>query len=222
MPEAEFSVSEGIEVLKPLAVLVGEILVYALFVFAFYRFLARRDIITPRVNRHTTAGYRFLSIISYLVRHFLMFPVIAVFWFASIVCILSLLAQNQTPENVLLVSIALVSTIRAAAYFKEDLSRDLAKMLPFAVLGLYLVDESYLSRSVSSGVLEDMPDHWRVAVYYIAFVVILEFALRLCYGLISEFKSAAAGSSLSASTTPKTRAPRTMVRPHHTASEYHG
>lgn len=188
MPEAEFSVSEAIEVLKPLSVLVGEILVYALFVFAFYRFLARRDIITPKVNRHSAAGYRFLSIISYIARHLILFPIIAVFWFAAIVCILSLLAQNQTPENVLLVSIALVSTIRAAAYFKEDLSRDLAKMLPFAVLGLYLVDESYLSRSVSAGVLEDIPDHWKVAVYYIAFVVALEFILRLGHGLISELR----------------------------------
>jgi hypothetical protein len=108
-------------------------------------------------------------------------------WFAVLVVILSLLGQDQTPGNILLVSIALVSTIRATAYYNEDLSRDLAKMLPFAVLGLFLVSKSNLSLDISSGALNELDDHWRVIVYYLGFAVVLEFVLRVVYGIVGRF-----------------------------------
>tara|TARA_B100000315_G_scaffold256283_1_gene301837 strand:+ start:711 stop:1319 length:609 start_codon:yes stop_codon:yes gene_type:complete len=184
MSELDFSLTEAIDVLKPLAVLVGEMLVYAVFIFVFYRFLARRDIVTPNLDKFNKAGTKFLRAIFYVIQHALLFPIIIMSWFAVLVVILSLLGQDQTPGNILLVSIALVSTIRATAYYNEDLSRDLAKMLPFAVLGLFLVSKSYLSLDISSGALEDLGDHWRAIVYYLAFAVVLEFVLRIVYSIV--------------------------------------
>lgn len=189
MTEPDFSTSEAIEILKPLAVLVGEILVYSLFVFVFYRFMAKRDIIMPDLNRYNKAGYRFVRSILYVFQHTLMFPILTVCWAAVMVVVLALLGEDQPLENILLVSVALVSTIRATSYITEDLSRDLAKMLPFAVLGIFLINKSYLSLSVSWGVVEDIPDHWEVIVYYIIFVVALEFMLRICYGIVSSLRS---------------------------------
>ena len=188
MSGLEFSVSEAIDVLKPLAVLVGEIFIYAVFVFTFYRFLAKRDIVTANLSRYNKAGYQFLRAILYLFQHVLLFPILTICWGAVVVVVLALLGEDKPVEDILLVSVALVSTIRATAYVTEDLSRDLAKMLPFAVLGLYLVNKSYVSMSVSSGVLEDVPDHWELIVYYIIFVVALEFVLRIVYGLVSSLK----------------------------------
>jgi hypothetical protein len=187
MSELDFSLAEAIDVLKPLAVLVGEMLVYALFIFVFYRFLARRDIVTPNLEKFNRAGTKFLRAIFYVIQHALLFPVIIMGWFAVLVLILSLLGQDQTPGNILLVSIALVSTIRATAYYSEDLSRDLAKMLPFAVLGLFLVSKSYLSLDISSGALRELDDHWRVIVYYLVFAVVLEFVLRIGYSIVTSF-----------------------------------
>ena len=183
MTELEFSTSVAIDVLKPLAVLVGEIFIYAVFVFAFYRFLARRDIITANLNRYNGAGYKFLRTILYLFQHAILFPILAVCWGSVLVVILALLGKDQPVEDILFIAVALVSTIRATAYVTEDLSRDLAKMLPFAVLGLYLVNKSYVSLSVSSGVLKDIPDHWEAIVYYIVFIVALEFVLKISYGI---------------------------------------
>ena len=189
MSGLEFSVSEAIDVLKPLAVLVGEIFIYAVFVFTFYRFLAKRDIVTANLGRYNKAGYQFLRATLYFFQHVLLFPILTICWGAVVVVVLALLGEDQPAEDILLVSVALVSTIRATAYVTEDLSRDLAKMLPFAVLGLYLVNKSYVSMSVSSGVLEDVPDHWELIVYYIIFVVALEFVLRIGYGLVCSLKA---------------------------------
>jgi hypothetical protein len=188
MSELEFSTSEAIDVLKPLALLMVEIFFYSVFVFAFYRFLARRDIVTANLNRYNKKGYKLLRAILYLFQHVLLFPILTVCWGAVLVVILALLGKDQPAENILLVTVALISAIRATAYVTEDLSRDLAKMLPFAVLGLYLVNKSYVSLSVSSGVLKDIPDYWEVIVYYIIFVVALEFVLKIGYGFVSSFK----------------------------------
>ena len=181
MPELEFSVSEALDIIQPLALLLAEILIYSVFVFGFYRFVASRDIIAPNLNQ----GYSpFVNSLLYLLQHFLAFPILAVCWCAAFVCVLALLGSEQSVENILLVSVALISTIRATAYVTEDLSKDLAKMLPFAVLGLFLVDKSYISLELSWGVIEEVPDHWEVIVYYVIFVVVLEFTLRLINGLI--------------------------------------
>ena len=187
MSERDFSLAEAIDVLKPLAVLVGEMLVYSIFIFVFYRFLARRGIVTPNLDKFNRAGTKFLRAIFYVIQHALLFPVIIMGWFLVLVVILSLLGQDQTPGNILLVSIALVSTIRATAYYNEDLSRDLAKMLPFAVLGLFLVSKSYLSLDVSSRALNELDDHWRVIIYYLAFAVVLEFVLWIGYSMVGAF-----------------------------------
>ena len=183
--ELNFSVSEAIDILKPLAVLLAEILLYALFVFAFYRFMARRDIIAANLSRYNKAGHRFARAVFYFIQHVVIFPILIICWTTGIVMVLSLMGQDKSPESILLVSVALVCTIRVAAYFTEDLSRDLAKMLPFAILGLYLVNKSYVSLSVSSGVIKELPDHWEVIVYYIVFAVVLELALRIVHGIIS-------------------------------------
>lgn len=189
MFELEFTTSEAIEILKPLAVLLGEITAYAIFVFVFYRFMARRDIITANLSRQKQAGYRFIGTIYYVIRHILFFPILIICWTAVLVVILSLLGKDQQPENVLLVSVALISTIRTTAYISEDLSKDLAKMLPFAILGLYLVNKSYLSLSVTSGILDEIPEYWEIIVYYIVFVVALELVLRILYGIVSCIKA---------------------------------
>ena len=61
-------------------------------------------------------------------------------------------------------------------------------MLPFAILGIYLVDKDYYSLEVSEGVIRELPDHWEVIVYYTVFVVILEIVMRLCHGITSPVK----------------------------------
>jgi len=184
VPDIGFNLADAGEILKPLAVLLGEVLVYAIFVFAFYRFMSRRDIIRANLNKYNRKGHQFLRALFYFVEHIIVFPVLIICWGGVLVIVLALLGEDRDVANILLVAVALVTTIRATAYLIGDLARDLAKMLPFAVLGLFLVDKSYIDLSVSSGVVKEIPDHWEVIVYYIIFAVALEFVLRLWYGIM--------------------------------------
>jgi hypothetical protein len=179
------SITEAYNVLRPLGIFVLEMVIYSIFIFKFYRFIARRDIIKVNLSRHKNAGLRFIRWIIYLIQNILVFPLIIFLGFTILVLFLGFLGKNQTPESIMLVSIALISAIRLSAYYSEDLSRDLAKMLPFALLGVYIVDQSYFEFSVSLDHLKAIPEYWRLLIYYFAFILVLEMVLRVFHSIVS-------------------------------------
>jgi len=177
----EFNLPEAYDVLRPLGILVLEMVIYSVFVFHFYRKLASHDIIKVDFSRYDNIGLTFGRWILYLLQTVLFIPVIIFFWFAVLAIFLGFLGKHQTSENILLVSIALVTAIRVTSYYSEDLSKDLAKMLPFALLGVYLVDQSYFDFAVSLTLLQGLPEYWKLLVYYFAFIMALEIALRILH-----------------------------------------
>jgi len=181
---SELNISEAYNILGTLGILVLEIAIYSIFIFNFYRFLACRDIIKVDFSRYSNVGLRFTRWLGYLLQNIFLFPVIVFFWFAILAMLLGFLGKHQTTESILLVSIALVSGIRVAAYYSEDLSRDLAKMLPFALLGIYLVDQSYFEFEISLELMKSIPEYWTILVYYFAFIIALEFVLRILRNIV--------------------------------------
>ena len=76
-------------------------------------------------------------------------------------------------------ALATVSAIRVASYYNEALSMDLAKILPFAVLGIFVVNTSFFTISDSLDTLLEAESYTENILYYLAFLIALEFALRL-------------------------------------------
>ena len=176
-------VDDALQLLGPVAVYILGMAVYAVFVFRFYRFVASRDMFGLDLSRYEGARHRwvrgFLHLVLYGTKYVILFPVFAFFWFIVLTLILTLLAKDRTLSDILLVSLATVSAIRVTAYYSEELSRDLAKILPFAVLALFLIDASYFQVSESLDVLKQVDDHRESIFYYLLFLVGMEFALRL-------------------------------------------
>lgn len=183
--------SEAYVVLKPLTFFLVGVVVYSMFIFKFYRFLARKDVFKLDLKRYNKTSFAFLkkiiSVIFYLIEYILLFPIFVFFWFTIMVVLFSFLAKNQPVNNILLVSIAVVGAVRITAYYHEDLSKDLAKMLPFALLGIFLIDISYFKFSESLTVIQQIPSHWHTMLYYLLFIILLEFVLRISYTVVSPF-----------------------------------
>lgn len=178
------SVVEAWSAIRPLLFFVLGMVIYALFIFKFYRFLAKKDLFSLNLNdkyNKAREGFfsRILKGIFYVIEYLLVFPLFTFFWFAVLTVLMSLLTREQTVNNILLVSIAVVGAVRVTAYYSEDLSRDLAKMLPFALLGVFLVDISYFSLNESFVILEQIPGHLTTLVYYLAFAILIEFIMRI-------------------------------------------
>jgi hypothetical protein len=178
--------------IKPLSTFVAGMIVYSVFIFKFYRFIARRDIfklnLADYASRSHPALEQTLSIIFYILEHIVIFPVITFFSFLVLAVLMAFLAKEQTVQTIILVSISIVAAVRVTAYVHEDLSRDLAKMLPFALLGIFLVDSSYLNYAQSVEVIKMLPGLGETMVYYLIFVILLEIILRLIHAIFSHSK----------------------------------
>ena len=185
------SVEAALDLLEPLAVYVAGMAIYAIFIFKFYRFVASRDMFELDFSKYEASRFKFvrtvLHFFFYVLRYLILFPVFAFFWFAVLTVILAFLSRDQAFTQVLLVALATVGTIRISSYYEEDLSRDLAKILPFAVLGIFLINASFFEVSESLDILKQANDHRETILYYLIALIALEFALRLAMTAITIF-----------------------------------
>ena len=179
----DFTLSEGYGLLSPILLYIAGMVVYALFIFKFYRFLARKNIFELELDKYNTLRFAFfrktLRAIIHFFKYVLFLPILVFFWFGGLTVLLVFLAKEQPIENILMLSITVVSSVRVTAYYTEELSRDLAKLLPFALLGVFIVDMSYFSFWNSINVLLKLPSLWETLVYYLVFLIILELVLKL-------------------------------------------
>ena len=181
-------VNDAWDLLWPVSIYVLGMAAYAVFVFKFYRFVAARDMFGLDLSRYEGRSHglarSILHVVLYVFKYLVLFPVFAFFWFAVLTLILAFLSKGQTFAETLLIALATVAAIRVASYYKEDLSRDLAKILPFAVLGIFLVDASFFSVSDSLDSLRVAGDYTESILYYLLFLIALEFVLRIALAVV--------------------------------------
>lgn len=185
MPQ-QLSFNDAVDLLAPVAVYILGMAAYAFFIFKFYRFVASRDMFQLDLSRYEESRFKvvrgFLHFVMYVAKYLVLFPVIAFFWFAVLTMILAFLSKEQPFSEVLLMALATVCAIRISAYYNEDLSKDLAKILPFAVLAIFLIDASFFTVRESLEVLKEARNHTEDIIYYLLFLVAMEFILRVVMG----------------------------------------
>ena len=178
---------DALRALLPVAIYVLGMAIYAVFIFKFYRFIAGRDIFNIDLSRNDASSVPalrdFFSLIWYVIRFIVLFPAFAFFWVAILTVMLAFLSEGRALSQILIIALATVSAVRVCAYYDEDLSRDLAKILPFAVLSFLLVNASPVDVGASLAVLREVNSQWGTIIYYWLFLVALEFALRLVFGI---------------------------------------
>ncbi|MDY6965743.1 MAG: hypothetical protein SVM80_07220 [Halobacteriota archaeon] len=186
------SLPDAYVTLKPFAVFAIGIAIYSVFIFKFYRFLAKKDIFRLKYDKYVeeegTIKVSFGGALLYIFKYIILFPLVAFSGFLFLSALLLLLAKDQEVSNIMLISMAVVSAIRMTSYYNEDLSRDLAKMLPLALLGVFLVDSTYFSLSVTSEKVMMVQESWKSIIYYLFSIIGLEFILRLGNGITSRLR----------------------------------
>ena len=187
LPPITVDLIEALTALRPLALATIGIAVYGIFVFNFYRFLARKDIFRLDLDKynHTTRPlvHKTFASVLYVVKFLIVFPAFVFFWFVVLAFLLSLMARNQSVDSILLAAMGVVGSIRICAYYNQTLSTDLAKILPFALLGITLIDRSLVNIPTPSANLEEAVEYWETMVYYMAAVVMLEMIMRILAGV---------------------------------------
>jgi Na+/H+ antiporter NhaD/arsenite permease-like protein len=99
MAFTELDLIAAIDLLRPLALFIGGMVLYAVFIFKFYRFLGRRDIFALDLSKYERSESHSVSIllrvVFYFGKYLVLFPVVAFFWFAVLTILLSFLAKTS-------------------------------------------------------------------------------------------------------------------------------
>lgn len=200
LPQIYIDFNEVYNILRPLVLFVGGMSIYAIFIFKFYRFLAAKDIFGINLEKHNHARLRavrkIITATFYVLKFLIIFPVFAFIWFVVLAALLSFMSSDSTTENIFLVSMAVVGAVRITSYYNEALSTDLSKILPFALLGIFIINNDLLqtvSIEESTQSLRDAATQWGLMVSYLIVIVLLEFTLRITTSLYKAIVSALFG-----------------------------
>jgi len=158
------------------------IVIYSIFVFYFYRFLAKKNIIELNLNQYNRynnpAIIKLFAIFFYVIEYILLLPILTFFWFATLSILILLLSKGISIETVLLISAALVAAVRATSYVSENLSKDLAKMLPFTLLAISITTVGFFDINSLIQRIENIPSLLSSIPYYLLFIVAIELIMR--------------------------------------------
>jgi hypothetical protein len=179
----QLSLREATVILRPATLFAVGVAIYAIVIFNLYRFMSRKDIFNLDFSKFEESSHpalrKTLHLIFYVAKYLILFPLFAFLWFGILVVMVAFLAKTKEVDDLLLIAIAVLTAVRVTSYYTEDLSRDIAKMLPFALLGLFLIDLRYFDLNKSTVLLDRVVLEWKSIFYYWVFVVLLELVLRI-------------------------------------------
>jgi len=186
------SVPEQYRILINLGFYTIFIAIYAIFIWKFYKFLASREILALNLRQYNHSKYpsleKFFAILLFSIEYIVILPFLVLFWFA-ILSLFLLILSEQSAQQILLIAAAIIASTRITAYISEDLSKDLAKMLPFAVLSIFLINAHFLDGGNIISKLVEIPLLFNNILYFIVFIFVIEYVLRIIYSIAQLFAS---------------------------------
>ncbi|MCK4649810.1 hypothetical protein KAT36_01120 [Candidatus Pacearchaeota archaeon] len=158
------------------------IVIYSTFTFYFYRFLAKKNLIELNLNQYNQYQNQLLvkifAAILFVIEYIILLPVLTFFWFATLSILILLLAKGLEINTILLIAAALVASVRATSYVSEDLSKDLAKMLPFTLLAISITTAGFFDAADLLSRIVEIPNLFTNIPYYLLFIVAIELIMR--------------------------------------------
>lgn len=180
-----FTIPSLREAIFPLLLYVAAMVLYSVAIWHFYRFISSRDIITIDLSKYDLSPHprlaKSLASLLYVAKFSVVFPLISFAAFSGLSVLLFFLSRTADVQTILLTSITLVSAIRATAYYSEDLSKDIAKLIPLALLAVFALDPSFLSLELVRDRITRLPFLVPLMATYLSFIVILEVFLKMLH-----------------------------------------
>lgn len=175
----------NLKIIPPVFFITITLTLYSAFVWLFYRFLGRRDVLKLDLKKYNVykhdAIIKLFAVIFYVVEFLIVAPIVIFLWFIGLSICFIILAKELEVGTVMLICAALISTIRVTSYFNENLSRELAKMVPFTLIAVVLTDPNFWNLSTTIGRISQIPQFFSSSIYYLIFIFAFETLLRLFF-----------------------------------------
>ena len=130
--------SEEGRIIEFLLFVIG-IALYSLFVWYFYRFISKRDVL-PKKFYPLSYGKKATPkrVVACSACYIITFPIITFVWFIVLSFFVFLISKEMPFEIALFVSMAIIAVVRILSYYKETAASEIAKMIPYAILSFFL------------------------------------------------------------------------------------
>jgi len=159
------------------------IVAYSIFIWKFYRFIATKNLIKLNLNRYNTTDhptlFKLVASGFYLLEYLIILPFLVLFWYGVFTIFLIILTEGLSTGGVLLVSATIIASVRLTAYYKEDIAKELAKLLPFTLLGIAITKPGFFDVTRIFTHIKGMPAFFDQVFIYFIFILIIEVVLRL-------------------------------------------
>ncbi len=175
-------------------ILVLVIVLYVMFIWKFYKFISKKNplglTLSKYEKREDISGSKIIESTLYFLEYIILLPFLIFMIFAVFTLFLIAMSQGEVSQ-ILMVSAVVIAAIRATAYYKESLSQDIAKLLPFTLLGVAVLNPNnftqfhYLENIFTQFNL--IPNFFGDILYYLVFIIILEAVLRFFDFIFSLF-----------------------------------
>jgi hypothetical protein len=174
-----------------LFLLVFLVVIYSIFIWKLHKFIARKNILELNLKKYSQVEHPYIAKLLvgafYFLEYIIISPFVIFFWFAVFTLFLIVLTESIEIKSLLIISATIVASIRMTAYYKEDLSREFAKLLPFTLLATSLLEPDFFNVQRIFTSLSSMPNFWGDIIYYLGFIITLEVALRFFEFIFSFF-----------------------------------
>ena len=161
------------------------VVIYSVFIWKLYRFISKKNLFGFNLSKYNTSKHpilvKILATGLYLLEYILLIPFLIFTWFVLFNIFLILLTDSLTLDKILLVSVIIIAAIRMTAYipkYGEDLSKEIAKLIPFTLLAVSLLTPGFIDFSRVVSHFNQLPGLLGVVFNYLIFIVALETILR--------------------------------------------
>ncbi len=158
------------------------IFIYSLFIWNVYKTISKKDLISINLAQYNSFEHPVLNKIFagilYFIEYIIILPFLILFWYIVFALMLLFFSENLSPENILLLSAAVVGSIRLLAYYKHEIAMDIAKLLPLTILGIALLNPKFLEISKFIESFRQIPELILSFGYALIFIISLEIVLR--------------------------------------------
>jgi len=172
----------GYREMLTVAFFIGLIFLYSVFIWRVYHEISKKDILSLDLRQYNSVEHpilkKLLAGLLYFIEYILIVPFLILFWYVLFAVMLLIFSEGLEIQQILLLSAAVVGAIRLLAYYKHDISSEVAKLIPFAILAISILNPRFLDLTRFVASIRQIPDLFYSAGYILVLIICLEIILR--------------------------------------------
>lgn len=165
---------------------------YVLFAFTSSKYLARKNIFGLNLNQYNKSNHPLLSkmygLFLYTLEYLIILPAFIILWFYLLAAFLSLFLAGTSASLILLMAATLTVSIRILTYINEGMAHDVSKVVLLVFIAFSIISPQFSDINATISVISQIPSILNHILYYLIFVLLLEFLMRIVYMAYTFFK----------------------------------